>query len=253
MIKIDRDAPPKNTSMDKKKDTELQKIRAAIIKKEKPKFKPLWRNKVKEYLYESQYGKCCYCEQKKGEGETDVEHFRPKAQVKENNNHLGYWWLAYEWDNLLIACKICNSNSNKGTQFPLKDENKRAFTEQDNIKEEEPVLINPLTENPEDFIKYDIPEDFKSSQLMIKAVGKNARGDMTVNELTGINDKEALLARRHQFKSYSRLYRIFTASKNDPEERKEIIKEIKEEMQSSNPFAGLARYYFSRLLKKEEL
>ena len=243
MIKIHRNKAPQNTVMDQNKETELKKIRSTKYKGEQLNIKPLWKNKkIKDYLYKSQYGKCCYCEQIRGEGETDVEHFRPKAKVTENKKHTGYWWLAYEWDNLLIACKICNTQ--KGTRFPLRDENKRVFAEQDDIKTEEPFLINPLTENPEDFIEYDIPKN-NTQPLMIKAVGKNEKGDKTVNELTGINSKTALLSRGYRLKSYSRLYRIFSLLKNDIEKREKVYEEIKKEVHSSNPFAGMARYYFN--------
>ncbi len=248
MTKIDRASPPQNIVMDQKKTTALAEIKKAIDRGNKINIPNLWTTDktVKEYLYKSQYEKCCYCEQKRGKGEMDVEHFRPKAGVEENSKHTGYWWLAYEWDNLLTACKICNTK--KGVKFPLQEESKRAFNKHDDIKKEEPFLINPLTENPEDFIEYDIPKN-NTQPLMIKAVGKNKRGDKTVSELTGINSEVTLLARGYQFKSYCRLYRIFSVLKNDTEKKEKVYEEIKEEVQLSNPFAGMARYYFIKVLE----
>ena len=73
----------------------------------------------------------------------------------------------------------------KSTHFPLKDERKRAYGEKCDFEEEEPFLINPLKENPELFIDYDVEE---KSRLMVKAIGRCERGEKTVNELTGIND-----------------------------------------------------------------
>ena len=241
MIKIERGAYPADTLMDKKKDKELKNFKSSNSEG----LKPLWQeNKVKRFLHQSQSGKCCYCERIRDEkAETDIEHFRPKAELKENPNHSGYWWLAYSWDNLLISCKKCNNRKN--TRFPLKDENKRAFFEHDDINKEEPVLINPLTENPEDFIIYDIPENDKEP-LMIKAVGKCERGDETV-KLTGINDKELLRERAEKFRDCCVLNKCFLMMKgNNPAGAKEICKEIQRKTDSKSQFAGLARFYFSQ-------
>ncbi len=68
-----------------------------------------WKASKKQLKKESR-GKCAYCE---SSAETvahcDVEHFRPKSV---------YWWLAYCWDNYLLACQICNQ-SYKGDGFPV--------------------------------------------------------------------------------------------------------------------------------------
>jgi uncharacterized protein (TIGR02646 family) len=55
------------------------------------------------------HNKCCFCEQilniatsgtHRGD-DFSREHFRAKSK---------YWWLAYSWDNLLPACKVCNGS-----------------------------------------------------------------------------------------------------------------------------------------------
>ena len=244
MIKIERTAHPIDTVMDKKRDAELKTLRGLCANKQTMELKPLWKEeRVKKFLHQSQNGKCCYCERRRDEkAETDVEHFRPKAKVKESSNHSGYWWLAYSWDNLLTSCKKCNNR--KSAHFPLKDESKRAFSEKDDLKKEEPMLINPLTENPEDFISYDIPKDDKGP-LMLKAIGKCARGNKTIS-LTGINDEELLIERADSFKNY-RIYTHFLIMVSNQEEKKEIHKMIKEKIESRSKFAGLARFYFNQV------
>ena len=52
--------------------------------------------------------KCAYCEYRLSRTDWDVDHYRPKARVYGRDDHPGYYWLAYEWDNLLPACKHCN-------------------------------------------------------------------------------------------------------------------------------------------------
>ncbi len=246
MIKINRACLPKNTKMDQKKVQALKSIKQSINKGEKPSIKKLWTKdkdpEVKEFLHNSQYGKCCYCERERGPIEMDIEHFRPKSEVKENKNHQGYWWLAYEWDNLLLACKKCNNQ--KGTKFPLKQESRRAFKPQDDLTKEDPFLINPLIENPEDFIEYDIKDP-----IMIKAKGKNERGERTVNELTGINALEVLKERAYQYKKWNEFHEVLLLL---PEELKNeqmayIKKAKKARISPQRSFAGFFRFLFSCL------
>lgn len=65
---------------------------------------------VKEKLIDIFDEKCAFCECNTAMGAAyDVEHYRPKAT---------YFWLAYEWTNLLLACQICNREYKKD-QFPV--------------------------------------------------------------------------------------------------------------------------------------
>lgn len=64
---------------------------------------------VKVLLFQDFFDKCAYCESRYvTTAPVDVEHFRPKGRVKEDNTHSGYWWLAMSWDNLLPSCIYCN-------------------------------------------------------------------------------------------------------------------------------------------------
>lgn len=130
---------------------------------------------VKEALNNIQKGMCCYCEcyyEPGGRGE--VEHFRPKMGYQQDENDLfhrpGYFWLGYEWSNLMYSCKNCNEDFKKNF-FPLKDDAKRANSEVGfSIDEEEPLLINPYEEKHpenhfafEDAIEYGITEEGRKS------------------------------------------------------------------------------------------
>ena len=83
----------------------------------------------------------------------DVEHFRPKgAYQKLNSTNLtypGYYWLAYNWDNLMLSCEKCN-RSYKRNQFPLQTEATRKLfhNHPNSIPNEDPLLINPNFEDP---------------------------------------------------------------------------------------------------------
>ena len=123
------------------------------------------------------HGKCAYCESLIAADQPgDVEHYRPKGRVTVNNSsansvtfveagvtkpHPGYYWLAYDWQNLLPSCIDCNRpNENKlpgvhmgkRNYFPVKAY--RAVHPGDEIKEE-PLLINPVSQEPSAHLKID--------------------------------------------------------------------------------------------------
>ena len=112
-------------------------------------------------------GKCAFCETFIYSAQHgDIEHFRPKGAVKDVSNnpillsngeqHRGYYWLAYDYMNLLPSCQLCNQPSTgrsnglrigKWNAFPLADEARRAQQPGDEIHEE-PLLINPTADDP---------------------------------------------------------------------------------------------------------
>lgn len=131
---------------------------------------------VKEKLLEDQFKKCCFCESIITHiSSGDVEHFRPKAAYcqgpGENIAKPGYYWLAYDWDNLLICCENCNRRFKKNL-FPLIDPSKRATSENDDLSREEPVFIHPALEDPANFINFreEIPY----------GIDKDGRGEATI-------------------------------------------------------------------------
>jgi len=133
---------------------------------------------VKDKLIALQYFKCCFCESKIGHiSFGDVEHFRPKAgwvQNYERPNVPGYYWLAYEWDNLLLSCQLCNQRYKKNF-FPLLDNHQRALSHHHNLALEKPVFINPGKDEVESMITFreEIPV----------AIDNNVRGKETILKL----------------------------------------------------------------------
>ena len=109
-------------------------------------FKPplkqeIWKD-LKEWLLTNVfYERCAYCESPLEFDRYlgDAEHYRPKGsvtwkkdltspKVKARCNlpdgseidHPGYFWLAYDWWNLVPACSACNSGAGKVDQFPVR-------------------------------------------------------------------------------------------------------------------------------------
>lgn len=99
---------------------------------------------TKEKLKIIYNGKCAFCENKVEQ--LHVEHYRPKAI---------YYWLAFSWDNLLMACPTCNQR--KSSKFEtqnamvtydidfLNNYNSYSFN-YDRV--EQPKLINPEVTDP---------------------------------------------------------------------------------------------------------
>lgn len=93
---------------------------------------------VRQALCTMQHGKCAYCERQIEVAWEPVEHYRPFAK---------YWWLAYDWKNLLAACNNCNSGAKKD-QFPLADERKRLVAHQPPPGLEQPLVLDPSSVDP---------------------------------------------------------------------------------------------------------
>ncbi len=102
---------------------------------------------VKHLLIDLQHDKCCFCERKVSAGEPGhVEHYRPKGGYKQSDTSAlvkpGYYWLAYDFDNLYFSCYRCNATYKKN-YFPLSEPFQRARCHTDRIANEDPLIINP--------------------------------------------------------------------------------------------------------------
>src|SRR5690606_1335560 len=108
---------------------------------------------LKKHLHKVFHGKCGYCEIKISSPEIGtVDRYRPNNGVRDKNEfHQDlYWWLAFEWDNLIYACKECNQY--KGNYFPIKGS--RALNEKDNYEKEHRMLLNPYLDEPVNHLNY---------------------------------------------------------------------------------------------------
>lgn len=90
--------------------------------------------------------KCAFCEQRVES--SHVEHYRPKKK---------YYWLAYSWDNLVLACPSCNQN--KGTNFEIRGSSVEFEKTEMSIRQihnksifydgvENPKMVNPEVTDP---------------------------------------------------------------------------------------------------------
>lgn len=127
---------------------------------------------IKAELNKYYHQKCAFCETRLTEHSPNspnsftIEHFRPKG------NGL-YYWLAYEWTNLLPACRDCNQHKNDSFQLPNRQEKAkvpiiigadgqkslnldRCNAHSQDLLKENADLIHPELEDPMDFLTFDV-------------------------------------------------------------------------------------------------
>ncbi len=151
-------------------------------------------------------GKCAYCEENITRNQHgDMEHFRPKKGVRDAENqpvtvvidgeereHPGYYWLAYDWRNLLPSCILCNkqpgeeSPFGKGNRFPVAGD--YAIREGEEQGENE-LLVNPVDDDPD--------EHLDLNELGILK-WRTDRGKACV-EILGLNERGLPDARREEY------------------------------------------------------
>ncbi len=153
---------------------------------------------VRETLKKIYYNKCAYCEIK--EYKPEIEHYRPKGGVT-GLKHPGYYWLCYEWTNLLPSCHYCNTDEGKRNHFPIKGRRVRkpAFidgnldkqkckAECSPLRDERPYLLHPEIDSPEDCFAFDRKGKMKGSD-------EEKRGQQTI-KICNLNRENLLYYRQ---------------------------------------------------------
>lgn len=176
---------------------------------------------VRKQLAKDQNYLCAYCGCRIYEHYSHIEHYRPKGGYTTARLQKvvkpGYYWRVYAWQNMLLSCPACNTSFKKN-RFDLKDERLRDILHRD-LSREEPMLINPATEDPAEHLEFD--------RYLIKPRKLNGkeseRGKYTI-ELLQLNDREDLVAnRRRAWLRYRRITAIMRiaerAVKRYPEDR----------------------------------
>jgi uncharacterized protein (TIGR02646 family) len=160
MIRVDRNGVLEpQILIDNNKDASGEKSLAILYYecggKKIPDFKIYSNKAVKKALSTLFNKKCAYCESIIYHiSFSHIEHWRPKKGVTEDATHKGYYWLASEWDNLLLACPCCNSDHKKN-KFPIDASSTYARKSSDDYEAlEKPLLLNPCKDYPEQHIEY---------------------------------------------------------------------------------------------------
>ncbi|MGQ0643393.1 MAG: hypothetical protein ACT4P6_21820 [Gemmatimonadaceae bacterium] len=155
----------------------------------------------KPWLLEIFHNKCAYCETLIRPGyHGDVEHYRPKGKVVEQTEkgdvdvmyefngkpyrHPGYYWLAYDFNNLFPSCQQCNqrfkATPGKMNYFPLEDPAKRAWSEE-MLAHEAPLLLDPCDTRAERDPKEHLEIDDTGAFIAKTKAGKNTIDVLMLN------------------------------------------------------------------------
>lgn len=163
-------------------------------------------------------GKCAYCEQQIAVPRSqpgDLDHFRPHGAVCDIENkkiydgeekHPGYYWLAYDWRNLLPCCASCNglvreadgTLIGKGARFPVVGNHATSPGEE---VDEDALLLHPVFDDPLKHLKLDENGTFHKltarGEACLKVFGLNLRGlpDARKQVYEGFKNKVGLLVR----------------------------------------------------------
>ena len=215
MIKIDFPEPTtvELHSWREKCNEVTQALIANVAQGNEPEVSDLYKGQQDVYKSHNGafHGKCAYCEANIAADQPgDIEHFRPKGGLTDADNHPvkvegsdggervhpGYYWLAYEWQNLLPACADCNRPSRrksvdgrllgKWDRFPINGT--YAATPDDDLVQEDPLLINPVFENPADHLEID-------ETGLFTPLNDSDRGRMCIS-IFGLNDRGGLVEER---------------------------------------------------------
>jgi uncharacterized protein (TIGR02646 family) len=153
------------------------------------------------------HGKCAYCESKVTHVDYGhIEHYRPKSLFPE---------LTFEWDNLLLACGICNGAEHKGDRFPEAADGG--------------PLLNPCEEEPAPHLRF----SFDQRAGLASVYGRTGRG-RTTERLLGLNRPELRKFRSRVIKKLAVLAQL---AKTNPSAAA-LLAEAK---QDDEPYAAFAR------------
>lgn len=195
---------------------------------------------VRQALERAQHAKCGYCEARSSP--LDVEHYRPKGSVRqargEAEQRPGYYWLAYEWSNLLLACVLCNQvrqdstgmPTGKGSLFPLAKPSQRARSHHDSLAQEAPQLLLAYEDDFDEHIDY--------RQHM--PLAKTERGRVTIDVLR-LQGKDHLTLRKDRWDTIERYLRCVAEGVLPPEQRREMIEVLWGYAEATQPYSAMVR------------
>ena len=215
------------------------------------------------------HGKCAYCESKIFANQhCDIDHFRPKAGLKDETtgqsitiqidgnrqDHPGYYWLAYDWKNLLPSCELCNRRSSKhgspptgkGNYFPVNGTH--AINPGDEVNED-PLLIHPVFEDPEDHLEV-------NESGIFYAKNGSPKGETCIR-IFGLNDRnlpdERVTTYNNVYEKITGLLIKWISNRDIPTEWPDEIKRIDEGFEAFTAVARKAisdrKEYLTRLAR----
>lgn len=238
-------------------------------KRIKKSFSVYSNDEVRSQLMKMFHGKCAYCESPiTAIYNGDIEHFRPKGGYNDVSGKLvkpGYFWLASEWENLLLACPHCNQTNThvisengintkeivlgKHNQFPLLKEKNRLkynhgkiyfidsnkYKEAFDKEENDRLLLKPCLDNVDAYFEYNDVGVIKASSTITGMEKLRAETSIDVYALQriGLNRarEEKVIEIKAQIKRVEKIIDKINKSENLSDANKADLKEeLRDEM-----------------------
>ena len=132
---------------------------------------------------------CAFCESPVHRcGPGNVHHFRPLEGAADPRTGVvsreHYWWLAYDWDNLYLACDECRRAA--GARFPVDGRRARVGLTGSRLRAERSLVLDPC---------HDVPETSLAVLPDGTLVANDERGELTI-ETFALNRPGLVEARR---------------------------------------------------------
>jgi uncharacterized protein with PIN domain len=228
----------------------------------------IW-GKSKTQLLKESSNKCAYCEAPlKAVAYGDVEHYRPKSV---------YWWLAYNYENYLASCTLCNQAFKKD-HFSLLNQGAKLrgpaitktttkakidllaakincdpLTEKEGMpfkdflvshKKEKALLVNPYYDEPDKIFGYTVDDALQEVEIYVLKTVMNASAIQTaIVDDYGLNRLELKQLRYEWYDNYVTFKITLKESNISSTLRKRIEKKIERFKKPISPFSGMILYF----------
>ena len=263
--------PAKPAGFDESSKKALQKVETKVSAgTAKPSFQSSFWGKYKNYFIKAQHHKCGYCDMVVT-GYGDMEHYKPKSVVEEiktegeerSNTHttkdrtfkkaceLGYWWLAYDWDNYLLSCQLCNQPW-KRALFPIKGkrpsniepDNPYPYKTPEPKDKEKPLLLNPFGKTkPQTHLQFDKIGGVRARRN--SSIGKATIKTVGLDRTSLIEIRQPHAARAYK---YIKKWAASTPGSTDEEFVLDFLTDIGQEKVA---FSGVVRVIFEQTTGKK--
>lgn len=198
------------------------------------------------------FTKCAWCEQHcEWKRQLDVEHYRPKAAItrwegspplvsnqppKEMEVSAGYWWLAFDWNNYMLACGPCNQGW-KRNLFPVREPRPPYGVGME--AHESALLVDPMT-------PFRTADHFSWSELGIMNAVSD-RGAATIITC-GLNRDPLVALRARTARSVlDEIARLWCARRNDDAALRHL-RALRELCDPVSQFAGMNRWWVEKTI-----
>ena len=175
---------------------------------------------IKNSLEKETCRKCAYCESEIKHIEFgDIEHILPKKKGARPD-------LYVEWDNLTLACEVCNRTNKKEYYDP------------------QTPLVNPYVDDLDDF--------FVFVGTIISTKNNNVRGFIT-EETLDLNRSDLVVRRNERLYSINTL--LFTWNKEtNPTVKNVLAEELKKECMPDKEYSAFVKHFLiSKGFPEDEL